>query len=30
MIWKGERLSYPYGRPVYDLIYITDEEEETS
>ncbi len=29
MIWQGERLSYPYGRPVYDLIYITDEEEET-
>ena len=30
MIWKGERLSYPYGRPAYDLIYITAEAEETS
>ncbi len=24
MIWKGELLSFPYYRPVYDIIYVTD------
>ena len=28
MVWKGELFSYPYDRPVYDIIYITDETEE--
>ena len=30
MVWKGELYSYPYYRPVYDIIYITDETEEES
>ena len=28
MVWKGELFSYPYDRPVYDIIYVTDETEE--
>ena len=28
MIWKDELVSYPYGRPLYDIIYVTDHPEE--
>ena len=29
MAWEGELLSFPYGRPVSDIIYVTDHPEET-
>ncbi|MGX8692968.1 MAG: phosphodiester glycosidase family protein [Clostridia bacterium] len=28
MAWNGELVSYPYGRPVSDIIYVTDHPEE--